>query len=236
MVDAGDDLIVIPPRPSALQKLLRMLALLAGIVWALPLTLVGLLLALPVVACRGEVRLVRSGRVPALLFSGRAADYMLERHPFGAMCAMAIGHVVIAERSSLTRRILTHELAHVRQAACWGILFPSFIWEPAPGQCCAARMPTGIMCLRSPPARPSGMPEAVGSDGPAGVGRHTPQGHCAAVNHLYRQSKPCRPATTVPFGYGTLRSLRWRERSEISRPAVRHAPAGRGATGRAPGR
>lgn len=124
MVDAGDDLIVIPPRPSALQKLLHMLASLAGIVWALPLTLVGLLLALPVIACRGEVRLVHSGRVPALLFSGRAADYMLERHPFGAMCAMAIGHVVIAERSSLTRRILTHELAHVRQAACWGILFP----------------------------------------------------------------------------------------------------------------
>ena len=124
MVDAGDDLIVIPPRPSALQKLLQMLALLVGIVWALPLTLVGLLLALPVIACRGEVRLVRSTRAPALLFSGRAADYMLERHPFGAMCAMAIGHVVIAERSSLTRRILTHELAHVRQAACWGILFP----------------------------------------------------------------------------------------------------------------
>ena len=124
MVDAGDDLIVIPPRPSALQKLLHMLALLVGIVWALPLTLVGLLLALPVLAYRGEVRLVRSARAPALLFSGRAADYMLERHPFGAMCAMAIGHVVIAERSSLTRRILTHELAHVRQAACWGILFP----------------------------------------------------------------------------------------------------------------
>lgn len=124
MVDAGDDLIVIPPRPSALQKLLQMLALLVGIMWALPLTLVGLLLALPVIAFRGEVRLVRSARAPALLFSGRAADYMLERHPFGAMCAMAIGHVVIAERSSLTRRILTHELAHVRQAACWGILFP----------------------------------------------------------------------------------------------------------------
>lgn len=132
MVDAGDDLIVIPPRPSALQKLLRMLALLAGIVWALPLTLVGLLLALPVLACGGEVRLVRSTRAPALLFSGRAADYMLERHPFGAMCAMAIGHVVIAERSSLTRRILTHELAHVRQAACWGILFP-FVYLGASG-------------------------------------------------------------------------------------------------------
>ena len=124
MVDAGDDLIVIPPFQSAPQRLLRRLVLALGILWALPLTAVGLLLALPVILWRGDMRLVRSARAPALLLTGPAADYLLARHPFGAMCAMAIGHVVIAERSSLTRRILTHELAHVRQAACWGILFP----------------------------------------------------------------------------------------------------------------
>ena len=124
MVDAGDDLIVIPPVQSAPIRVLHGLVLLLGIIWAVPLTAVGLLLALPVVLWRGQVHLVRSARTPALLFSGPLADYLLERHPFGAMCAMAIGHVVIAERSSLTRRILTHELAHVRQAACWGILFP----------------------------------------------------------------------------------------------------------------
>jgi hypothetical protein len=124
MVDAGDDLFIIPPVRSAPVRLMRQLVLLLGIVWALPLTAAGLLLALPVMAFRGEVHVVRSARAPALLFNGPLADYLLERHPFGAMCAMAIGHVVIAERSSLTRRILTHELAHVRQAACWGILFP----------------------------------------------------------------------------------------------------------------
>ena len=124
MVDAGDDLIVIPPVRSAPIRVLHGLVLLLGIIWAVPLTAVGLLLALPVMLWRGEVHLVRSARAPALLFNGPLADYLLERHPFGAMCAMAIGHVVIAERSSLTRRILTHELAHVRQAACWGILFP----------------------------------------------------------------------------------------------------------------
>jgi len=124
MVDAGDDLFEIPPVQSAPLRLLRHLVLLLGIVWALPLTAVGLLLALPVMLWHGQVHLVRSGTVPALLFDGPLADYLLERHPFGAMCAMAIGHVVIAERSSLTRRILSHELAHVRQAACWGILFP----------------------------------------------------------------------------------------------------------------
>lgn len=124
MVDAGDDLFIIPPMHSAPMRVLRHLVLLLGIVWALPLTAAGMLLALPVMLGRGQVHLVRSARAPALLFSGPAADYLLARHPFGAMCAMAIGHVVIAERSSLTRRILTHELAHVRQAACWGILFP----------------------------------------------------------------------------------------------------------------
>jgi hypothetical protein len=124
MVDAGDDLIVIPPMQSAPLRFLRGLFLLLGIIWAMPLTAVGLLLALPVMLWRGKVHLVRSTRAPALLFNGPLADYLLERHPFGAMCAMAIGHVVIADRSSLTRRILTHELAHVRQAACWGILFP----------------------------------------------------------------------------------------------------------------
>ena len=124
MVDAGDDLIVIPPIQSAPLRFLRRLVLLLGIAWAMPLTAVGLLLALPVMLWRGQVHLVRSARAPALLFNGPLADYLLERHPFGAMCAMAIGHVVIADRSSLTRRILTHELAHVRQAACWGILFP----------------------------------------------------------------------------------------------------------------
>jgi hypothetical protein len=123
MVDAGDDLIVIPPRQSRLQRTARALGILLGIAWALPLSLLGILMALPIMIWHGKVHLVRS-RTPALLFSGPVADYMLERHPFGAMCAMAIGHVVIAERQGLTARILTHELAHVRQAAWWGILFP----------------------------------------------------------------------------------------------------------------
>lgn len=100
----------------------RLLAL-VGIAWALPLTLFGLLLALPIMLGRGRLCVVHAS-TPALLVSGRVADAILERHPFGAMCAMAIGHVVIADRRSLTPQILTHELEHVRQAALWGGLFP----------------------------------------------------------------------------------------------------------------
>jgi hypothetical protein len=94
-----------------------------GMIWAFPLTLFGLLLALPTWFRHGNLHLIHAP-TPALLASGPLADYLLQRHPFGPMCAMAIGHVVIAEKRSLTPQILTHELAHVRQAAQWGIIFP----------------------------------------------------------------------------------------------------------------
>ncbi|MDO9217731.1 MAG: hypothetical protein Q7U14_10690 [Lacisediminimonas sp.] len=100
-----------------------MLRTLLGILWALPLTLCGLLLAVPIMLAGGQLCVVWAA-TPALLVSGRFADYLLERHPFGSMCAMAVGHIVIADRQSLTPQILTHELAHVHQAALWGGLFP----------------------------------------------------------------------------------------------------------------
>jgi hypothetical protein len=106
-----------------LRRLLAGAAMLLGIAWALPLTLFGLLLALPVMLWRGRAHLVHAP-TPALVASGPLADYLLEHHPFGPMCAMAIGHIVIAERRGLTPQVLTHELAHVRQAAQWGFLFP----------------------------------------------------------------------------------------------------------------
>jgi hypothetical protein len=112
--------------------------LLLGILWALPLTLFGALLALPVVLMRGRLQVIREPAA-ALLVSGHVADFMLSRHPYGAMAAMAIGHVIIADRQALTSRILIHELAHVRQAMQWGILFPfaylaSSAWARMHGQ------------------------------------------------------------------------------------------------------
>ena len=106
----------------------------AGILWASPLTLFGLLLALPILCARGSLTAVPplalagtvGGRTaaPALLVRGRLGDFLLTRHPFGAMHAMAIGHIVIANRSATSRRLLVHELTHVAQAARWGLLFP----------------------------------------------------------------------------------------------------------------
>ncbi|MES2538781.1 MAG: hypothetical protein V4632_23215 [Pseudomonadota bacterium] len=108
---------------NVLRRLLFWGGTALGIIWALPLTLCGAVIALPVLARRGHVYFVHAP-TPALLVSGPLGDYLLDRHPFGAMCAMAIGHIVIAEQRGLTPQILTHELAHVRQAAQWGILFP----------------------------------------------------------------------------------------------------------------
>jgi hypothetical protein len=110
-------------RNETLRRLLSWVATTLGMLWALPLTLCGIVLALPILARHGRLRLVHTA-TPALLVSGPVADYMLDHHPFGPMCAMAIGHIVIAEQRGLTPQILTHELAHVRQAAHWGILFP----------------------------------------------------------------------------------------------------------------
>jgi hypothetical protein len=98
-------------------------ATLLGILWALPLTLIGLASSIPIVLRRGRIYAVHDS-TPALLVRGPIADYLLEHHPFGPMSAMAIGHVIIAEQRGLTKQILTHELAHVRQASLWGALFP----------------------------------------------------------------------------------------------------------------
>ena len=94
-----------------------------GILWALPLTLIGLLVALPVILFRGHMQLI-FGHTVAIVVRGRFADQLLRHHPFGTMNAMALGHVVLATHDGLSSRVLVHELVHVRQAARWGILFP----------------------------------------------------------------------------------------------------------------
>jgi hypothetical protein len=106
-----------------MSRSLFWLTALLGIVWAAPLTFAGLLVAGPVVLFRGHMQLLQ-GPTAALLVRGPVADFLLRHHPFGAMNAMALGHVVISSAQGLSSRVLIHELAHVRQAACWGIVFP----------------------------------------------------------------------------------------------------------------
>jgi hypothetical protein len=110
-------------RDTAARRAWFVVVTLLGIVWALPLTLLGLLSGIPILLLRGRVYAIPDS-TPALLIRGPIADYLLEHHPFGPMSAMAIGHVIIADQRGMTKQILTHELAHVRQASLWGALFP----------------------------------------------------------------------------------------------------------------
>ena len=102
---------------------LRCVGIVLGIFWASPLSLVGLAIALPVFVWRGHAQFIH-GRNFALLVRGPLADFLLGHHPFGAMAAMALGHIVISENQGLSARVLTHELEHVRQAERWGVVFP----------------------------------------------------------------------------------------------------------------
>ena len=94
-----------------------------GFFWALPLTLFGALPALVILLAGGRCNRIAASS-PAWMVQGSFGDWLLQRHPVGAVNAMAIGHLVIAQSSTVSGRILRHELAHVRQAACWGIVFP----------------------------------------------------------------------------------------------------------------
>lgn len=95
-----------------------------GYLWALPVTLVGLALALFAVVTgggcevRGGVVAAWGGGVGRLLRGGRF-------RPGGA--AMALGHVILARDADCLARSRAHELAHVRQFARWGpFLLPAY--------------------------------------------------------------------------------------------------------------
>jgi hypothetical protein len=90
-------------------------------VWPLPLTLLGLALAL-LVRLRGGTWTIRAGVLEA---SGPAAQKLLSLHPVRGVIAMALGHVVIARDGSCLLQTSAHEREHVRQFERWGLLFPA---------------------------------------------------------------------------------------------------------------
>jgi hypothetical protein len=115
--------------------------------WAFPLTAVGLVIAALLYVHSlfwkknrhfSEVDIRKS----AILFIvyGDVTRWLLARHPFGPMDAMAIGCCVFACDEATLERTLPHELVHVRQAMQWGIVFPlayvvCSLWCYLHGQC-----------------------------------------------------------------------------------------------------
>jgi len=94
-------------------------------VWALPNTLLGLLLAFPMFAFGGSVSLNNG----VLEFSGGGASWFFSHFPFfRRVSAMTLGHVVIGVNEEKLARWREHELVHVRQYERWGpFMIPAYL-------------------------------------------------------------------------------------------------------------
>ena len=77
--------------------MLRILKLL----WALPITLFGLLVLLLALPSRPRVAWLRIGDTYALCAWGGWLAVWLRRHPLGSMFAATLGHVVVARNARL---------------------------------------------------------------------------------------------------------------------------------------
>ena len=88
--------------------------------WALPVTLLGMLIVLLARASGGAVR-----RVDGVLEAagGWPARVLQHGFPFsGAVAAITLGHVVLGVSAAALAATRAHERAHVRQFERWGLL------------------------------------------------------------------------------------------------------------------
>ena len=99
------------------MKFIKALGLCIRYVWALPVSLVGILLLLFVLLSGGAV-VIASGVIEA---EGALVSFLLTRLHIDAI---AIGHVVFGQNRDSLARCRDHELVHVRQCERWGPLFP----------------------------------------------------------------------------------------------------------------
>ncbi len=101
----------------SLRRLLRILA----VIWALPTTLVGVLLAGVAIATGGHASLVNG----VLEAHGGWIRWAVERLPVGrgGAAAMTLGHVVLANNRTALALTRSHERAHVSQCERWGPFF-----------------------------------------------------------------------------------------------------------------
>lgn len=84
--------------------------------WVLPATLVGVVAALPWLACGARARIAYG----LLEVGGGAMGHALRRFGFGAI---TLGHVVIGLDAQCLEACRSHEHVHVRQYERWGALF-----------------------------------------------------------------------------------------------------------------
>ena len=91
------------------------------LIWVLPVTLLGLLVALLVCVTGGAV----SRKEGVLEAAGGWPAWVLRRgFPFsGSVAAITLGHVVVGVSVEALAATRVHERVHVRQFEQWGVLF-----------------------------------------------------------------------------------------------------------------
>ncbi|MGA8514128.1 MAG: hypothetical protein WB821_05070 [Burkholderiaceae bacterium] len=119
--------------------------------WALPLTLCGLPLWAWMYLSRRRngqknqvnravVLVNRTQTATVFIAYGAPMAWLLKRHPYGEMDAIAVGCCIFAQNQAAYTRTLAHELVHVQQALHWGPLFPvayalNSVWQKCCGRC-----------------------------------------------------------------------------------------------------
>lgn len=98
--------------------MLRFFLALAGYLWALPLTLLGLFLGTLTLLTGGRVQIVRG----VIEFWGGVMKWFLKHHLLAkGAAAMTLGHVIFGQARDDLDFARDHEHVHVRQFCRWGI-------------------------------------------------------------------------------------------------------------------
>lgn len=95
-------------------------------IWAAPCSVVGLVLAAPLLLAGAKTRSVCGVLEIALSQQEKPGFRLLHRLPF---CAITFGHVVIGLTEQNLEHLRAHEHEHVRQYERWGLFF--FLAYPA---------------------------------------------------------------------------------------------------------
>lgn len=94
-----------------------------AVIWALPWTVLGVLVGSLALATGGRAR----RRGPVIEFHGGLIPWLFERFP-GTPAAMTLGHTVLGRTDAALDVARGHELVHVRQYELWGpLLVPAYL-------------------------------------------------------------------------------------------------------------
>ena len=91
------------------------------ILWPLPVTLIGLTLA---VFIRGTNGCMQKHGIALEAFGGTASTILWLMNPWATIQAITLGHIIIARDAATAEQLRAHEQVHVRQYERWGFIFP----------------------------------------------------------------------------------------------------------------